>query len=773
MHEFSVVQGMADLNKILERRERVEEWKLSQLAKTKKEENNENHVEGKEQIVETQKRKAVDPLDAYMEEISQKLDEPQKLQIERTFEEDEALEYIPTTFAADDEEEDPMTMLEQSKRARRNMVIAANTNKKLEPFRKDFYIPTAEIARMTDEETVALRMELDNIKIHGKGCPKPVKKWSQCGTSLKALDIIKQNGYERPTPIQAQAIPAIMSGRDVIGIAKTGSGKTVAFLLPMFRHVLDQRKLGFMEGPIAIIMTPTRELAVQIQSECLKFAKAFNLRSLCAYGGSGMREQINALKRGVEIIVCTPGRLTDLLMANSGKVTNLKRVTFVVLDEADRMFDMGFEPQVLNILQGTRSDRQTVLFSATFPKQMEALARRILKKPLEILVGGRSVVCDDVSQIVHVLNEDDKFVKLLAVLGQWYETNARRILVFVDRQDSADYLFRDLLRKGYPCISLHGGKDQSDRESTISDFKNGHVSIMIATSVAARGLDVKELDLVINYDCPNHLEDYVHRVGRTGRAGQKGTAITFICYGQEKYSVDLVRALKESNALVPDELEQMATKFKARVKSGDAFMPGSGFRGKGLEKIEEQRQAVKEIQTKTYIEQEEEPKEEKAAKEKKTVQSSLKAAQEAAAKISEAVQIESGDVMHEINSRFQRTASSKVTDAIFSFTTADNLQAFCSEVEINDYSQAARWKITSREAINQLNEFTGTTLTVRGSFYPPGKPVVGGDRKLYIRIEGETEQSVEKARIEIKRSIVEATLEASRGNSDTSKYSVL
>jgi len=281
------------------------------------------------------------------------------------------------------------------------------------------------------------------------------------------------------------------------------------------------------------------------------------------------------MKKGAEIIVCTPGRMIDLLTANSGRVTNLKRVTYLVLDEADRMFDMGFEPQVMKIVNNIRPDRQTLLFSATFPKQMDSLARKILKKPLEITVGGRSVVAAEIDQIVEVRAEDTKFNRLLEILGQMYNDDPEaRTLIFVDRQEAADNLLRELLRKSYLAMSLHGGKDQVDRDTTISDFKSGVVPVVIATSVAARGLDVKQLKLVINYDAPNHMEDYVHRAGRTGRAGNKGTCITFITPEQDRYSVDIFRALKASNAAVPTELEELANgKFDSYVRGTYPIYP--------------------------------------------------------------------------------------------------------------------------------------------------------------------------------------------------------
>lgn len=214
------------------------------------------------------------------------------------------------------------------------------------PFRKNFYVEVPELAKMIATEVEEYRKELEGIKVKGKGCPKPIKTWAQCGVSKKEMDVLKKLQFQKPTPIQCQAIPAIMSGRDLIGIAKTGGGKTLAFILPMFRHILDQSPLEDGDGPIAIIMTPTRELCMQIGKDIKKFSKPLNLRAACVYGGTGISEQIAELKRGAEIIVCTPGRMIDMLAANSGRVTNLRRVTYIVLDEADRMFDMGFEPQV-------------------------------------------------------------------------------------------------------------------------------------------------------------------------------------------------------------------------------------------------------------------------------------------------------------------------------------------------------------------------------------------------------------------------------------------
>lgn len=490
-----------------------------------------------------------------------------------------------------------------SKRKKKDLPTINHAKMTYRPFRKSFYHEPSELSEMTDEEVADLRLELDGIKIRGIDAPKPVQKWSQCGLGAQSLEVIQKLGYDKPTSIQTQAIPSIMSGRDVIGVAKTGSGKTIAFLLPMFRHIKDQRPIDHLDGPVGLVMTPTRELATQIHKECKPFLKALNLHAVCAYGGAPIKDQIADLKRGAEIIVCTPGRMIDLLAANSGRVTNLRRVTYVVLDEADRMFDMGFEPQVMKILANIRPDRQTVLFSATFPRQMEALARKTLAKPIEIVVGGRSVVAPEITQIVEVRSEETKFIRLLELLGNLYQEEKNeddRALIFVDRQESADGLLRDLMRKGYPCMSIHGGKDQIDRDSTIDDFKAGVVPIMVATSVAARGLDVKQLKLVVNYDAPNHLEDYVHRAGRTGRAGNTGTAVTFVTPEQERYSLDIAKALRQSGQEVPEVLQSLVDAFIEKVKSGKEKVSGSGFGGKGLERLDQERDAARTRERKTY-----------------------------------------------------------------------------------------------------------------------------------------------------------------------------
>ncbi|KAJ2802682.1 pre-mRNA processing RNA-helicase [Coemansia guatemalensis] len=514
---------------------------------------------------------------------------------------------VPTddnVYDSDGEPADPEDVLALAAKRLKKKDLAPVDHSKMnyESFKRDFYIEPAELRDLTPEEVDMMRVELGGIKIRGVNPPKPATSWSHFGLPAACADVIKRQGFETPTPIQAQAIPAILSGRDMIGVAKTGSGKTLAFILPMLRHIKAQRALTQGEGPIGLVMTPTRELAVQIHRECRPFLRPLGLRAVCAYGGSGIKDQIGELKRGSEIVVCTPGRLIDLLCANSGRVTNLHRVTYLVLDEADRMFDMGFEPQVTKIIQGVRPSRQTVLFSATFPRQMEALARKTLRRPLEIVVGGRALIPPEVTQHVEVIDSRDKFVRLLSILGDAFNRNSETlVLIFVDRQEAADALLRDLMRRGYVCNSLHGGKDQTDRDQAIVDFKNRIFSVLIATSVAARGLDVRGLSMVVNYDCPNHMEDLVHRVGRTGRAGNKGDAYTFVTPDQDRYASEVVKAMKLSGLSPPADIQALADAFLEKVRQGKERRGGrAGFGGKGLEKLDKDRTMMKKIQKVTY-----------------------------------------------------------------------------------------------------------------------------------------------------------------------------
>uniref|UniRef100_K3WRX2 RNA helicase n=1 Tax=Globisporangium ultimum (strain ATCC 200006 / CBS 805.95 / DAOM BR144) TaxID=431595 RepID=K3WRX2_GLOUD len=707
---------------------------------------------------------------------------------------------------------DQRSALEILQEAQKKKEIKAVDHSQIEyiPFQKKFYVVPKEIKDMSEAEVEAIRNE-DEIKIRGKNCPRPLKKWTQCGFSVRMLQLIQKHGYTEPFAIQRQALPAIMSGRDVIGIAKTGSGKTLAFLLPMFRHILYQPPLQEGEGPIGLIMAPARELVQQIYLEAKKFAKGLGMRATAVYGGSSVSEQIGNLKRGSDIVICTPGRMIDILTMSAGKMVSLKRVTYVVLDEADRMFDMGFEPQITKIMMNIRADRQTLLFSATFPRAVETLARRVLKKPVEITVGGRSTASGDITQYVEVREENDKFMRLLQLLGLWYEKG--NVLVFVNTQQACDQVFQDLMKAGYPALSLHGGKDQVDRDYTIDDFKRKVRTLMVATSVAGRGLDVKDLVLVINYHCPNHLEDYVHRVGRTGRAGRKGTAYTFISPDEEEYSVDLVKALETAKQVVPPELSQLAEGFKDKVKRGEARFHGSGFKGKGYTFDENERneaQRAMDLQKRQYeIDQgifvevptavfaslinhtharlttiydalyiqdgtgDDDDADDAGSKDSTATESVSAAASAAPVSANSKAPIDS-EALSAVK-KAQQIA--QILDMQYKQTQANAAAGasenhFEEELEINDYPQQARWKVTQKEASDSVAELTGAAVIARGSYVPAGRKPNPGERKLYLAIEGPTRASVVDARRELQRILDETTLQVGLGGDKYGKYNL-
>ncbi|CAG8211740.1 unnamed protein product [Penicillium olsonii] len=765
---------------------------------------NGTNAQGDSNAMDVDEAEEIDPLDAFMSELAGA--PPPKKTVGASFAKRKATQQPEAMFGDDDgvdftpvgdEAAEDVLAIAANKKKKREIPTVDHTKLEYEPFRKQFYTEPAHLAEMTEEEVANLRLELDGIKLRGSGVPTPVQKWSQCGLGVQTLDVIQKLGYDKLTSIQAQAIPTIMSGRDVIGVAKTGSGKTAAFLIPMFRHIKDQRPLSGMDGPMGLIISPTRELATQIHKDCKPFLKALGLRAVCAYGGAPIKDQIAELKRGAEIVVCTAGRIIDLLAANGGRVLNLRRVTYVVIDEADRMFDMGFEPQVVKIMAGIRPDRQTVLFSATFPKNMESMARKTLNDPVEITVGGRSVVAPEITQLVEVRSQESKFVRLLELLGNLYSDDEHeddRTLIFVDRQENADDLLKELMRKGYPCMSIHGGKDQLDRDSTIQDFKAGIFPILVATSVAARGLDVKQLKLVVNYDAPNHLEDYVHRAGRTGRAGNTGTAVTFLTEDQDRYANDIAKALWQSGQEVPEPVQKLVDSFQEKIKSGKEKSMVGGFGGKGLDRLDDKRANERKRERASYKtgdgdDDEQEDKETKEEETEERFNKAFSSVQSAAAPapassslpgVPKGIDLDGKITVHrtEKDSTGGKNALDKVGSAVAdiharlsragvmrSGVPIDNrgpdAGAFHATMEINDFPQKARWAVTNRTNVAKILESSGTSITTKGNFYANGKePAVGELPKLYILVEGETEISVTNAMRELMRLLKEGTIAA-------------
>lgn len=524
------------------------------------------------------------------------------------------------------------------------------------------------------------------------------------------------------------------------------------------------------------------------------------------YGGAGVAEQIGDLKRGTHIVVATPGRLIDILTMQSGKILSLQRVTYVVMDEADRMFDMGFAPQIDAILAAIRPDRQTVLFSATFPKAIEQLAKKSLKYPLEVVVGGRSVASDSVTQHAELVEEADKFLRLLQILGEQVE-GTKKVIVFVDTQVRADNLFEQLLRNGYPALSLHGGKEQEDRDSTISDFKRRDgPNVLVATGVAGRGLDVPSCSCVINYASPNHLEAYVHQTGRTGRGGNKGVSYTFVNPTDEaKYAPIIVRALSEAGQAerISDDLKKLSDDFKAKVERGEAKYAGSGFKGKGYtydstemteaQKMErlEKRQIL--IEQGLLDPDDEDPFLAEASAIKPIV---ISPKTNAVAGDQENKNVVATDEIPEnltpellalpgMKERLLRKAGILPTDETSNAQQHPSLGVpvrqgdnhWLQEMDINDYPREVRWKVTQKETTSRLQDEFRTAVTLKGSYFAPGKMPKNGERRLYLHLEAAGEQTLKNCVLEIQRILNEETLRVGAkttvGGGGGHKYNVL
>ncbi|OMH79442.1 ATP-dependent RNA helicase dbp2 [Zancudomyces culisetae] len=446
----------------------------------------------------------------------------------------------------------------------------------LPEFKKNFYQENEAVTRRTDAEVDEYRMK-HKMTIHGKDVPRPVTAFAEAGFPDYVLKEVERLGFAAPTAIQAQGWPMALSGRDMVGIASTGSGKTLAYTLPAIVHINAQPLLKSGDGPIVLVLAPTRELAVQIQEECMKFGKSSRIQNTCVYGGVPKGPQIRDLRRGVEIVIATPGRLIDML--DSG-LTNLKRVTYLVLDEADRMLDMGFEPQIRKIVEQIRPDRQTLMWSATWPKEVSQLARDFLTDYIQVNIGSLDLSAShQITQIVEVIPEPEKRNRLLRHLEKIMTLGENKTLIFTTTKKNAEMVTRSLRTDGWSALAIHGDKNQPERDWVLSEFRSGKSSIMVATDVASRGLDIRDVKFVINYDFPTNVEDYVHRIGRTGRGGNTGTAITFFSTDNAKASKDLVKILREAKQDIPPQLQQMASYSNHYSSGSNGRRGGSNNRG--------------------------------------------------------------------------------------------------------------------------------------------------------------------------------------------------
>ncbi|NOV23120.1 DEAD/DEAH box helicase [Cupriavidus necator] len=374
--------------------------------------------------------------------------------------------------------------------------------------------------------------------------------FSELGLSDKIVRAVAEQGYTTPTPIQAQAIPAVLKGGDLLAGAQTGTGKTAGFTLPMLQLLSETapRHAGGAQRPgrvavRALVLTPTRELAAQVEESVRNYGKYLRLRSMVMFGGVGINPQIEQLKRGVEIVVATPGRLLDHV---SQRTIDLSQVELLVLDEADRMLDMGFIHDIRKILNVLPAKRQNLLFSATFSDDIRALADRLLNNPASIEVARRNTTAETVDQRVYPVDRERKR-ELLAHLVRQHDWH--QVLVFTRTKHGANRLAEQLTKEGLSALAIHGNKSQSARTRALSEFKAGTLRLLVATDIAARGIDIDQLPHVVNFDLPNVPEDYVHRIGRTGRAGAEGEAISLVC-------VDEVALLRDIERLIKRKLEQ-------------------------------------------------------------------------------------------------------------------------------------------------------------------------------------------------------------------------
>ena len=387
--------------------------------------------------------------------------------------------------------------------------------------------------------------------------------FNELGLSPHILRAVKELGYEQPTPIQQQAIPAILAGQDVLGGAQTGTGKTAGFTLPMLHRLLANHGRGGRRQVRALVLTPTRELAAQVGESIIKYAHHLPFRTLIAYGGVSIKPNLDAIKLGVDILVATPGRLLDLLTQRALTLTELE---VLVLDEADRMLDMGFITDIRRIMKALPEERQTLLFSATFSDEIKALADDLLKNPALIEVSPSNSTAEQVNQRIIKVDRERKRELLSHMIGRH---NWQRVLVFVRTKQIADRLAHQMVKDGLDTVAIHGDKTQGARNRALADFREGKVRVLVATDIAARGLDIDHLPHVINFELPQVAEDYIHRIGRTGRAGRGGEAISLVSLDEQ----DQLKAIEALIGLsIPSEIMEG---YEPSGKPTRQTLPGS------------------------------------------------------------------------------------------------------------------------------------------------------------------------------------------------------
>ena len=440
----------------------------------------------------------------------------------------------------------------------------------LAPSNFAFYTPSEAVEARPQAEVDAFLADNDISIVRGDPVPKPILSFDEVEFPDAVRRTITNMGFERPMPIQSQGWPIALSGLDLVGIGQTGSGKTLGFLLPAILHILNQPTPTRRNAPRALVMAPTRELAQQIADVMRQYSHGTGVRYATVYGGSQKMQQLRDLGNSPGIVFATPGRLLDLL--SSDDIT-LEDCSYLVLDEADRMLDMGFEPQIRKIIEQVRPDRQLLMWSATWPKDVQELAHDFFegkdREYVHLSIGSTELAANkNITQIVEVCEPGEETDRVIEFVQ---EANRRgpkdRVLIFAETKRNVDWLERTLSRRGVRANAIHGDKSQRVRETVLRDFRTARVPILIATNVAARGIDVDDVKYVVNHTFPPFAEDYVHRIGRTGRSNKKGLAYT--CFTEESASQakELIKILEEAGQEVPDDLRELSAAARARKKS--------------------------------------------------------------------------------------------------------------------------------------------------------------------------------------------------------------
>ncbi|XP_068636656.1 ATP-dependent RNA helicase-like protein DB10 [Aristolochia californica] len=416
----------------------------------------------------------------------------------------------------------------------------------------------ADVGSASSVESYCLQHE---ITISGDDVPAPFMTFESTGFPSEILKEVHHAGFSAPTPIQAQTWPIALRNRDIVAIAKTGSGKTLGYLIPAFIHLKRLRNNSQM-GPTVLVLSPTRELATQIQDEAVKFSRSSRISCTCLYGGAPKGPQLRDIDRGTDVVVATPGRLNDILEMRR---ISLRQVSYLVLDEADRMLDMGFEPQIRKIVKEIPTRRQTLMYTATWPKEVCKIAADLLINPVQVNIGkiDELVANKSITQYIEIITPMEKQRRLEQILRSLEPGS--KVIIFCSTKRMCEQLSRTLTRT-FGAAAIHGDKSQGERDYVLSQFRTGRSPVLVATDVAARGLDIKDIRIVFNYDFPTGIEDYVHRIGRTGRAGATGVAHTFFCEQDAKYASDLIKVLEGAGQRVPPELRDMGGRGGGRLR---------------------------------------------------------------------------------------------------------------------------------------------------------------------------------------------------------------